>query len=232
MRPQSSRLSFVLLLAASCLILVCLLVIKPQIEKIIDLKGQIAANRQKLSLLTDKLDTLKRLSDSDLKEKTKRLIQLLPAQNDPANLLAVFRLAAQENQVTLGEIKATPGEISTASASAAKKASFESSFNLTVEGELTQVKNFIGTWATTPPLIKVEAELSQDAKSKLTKAVLLITAYYLPLPEKIDSIDKPLPLVTAREEEILTQIAGFRDLPVNYETLPAMQTGKTNPFSF
>ncbi|MFH1840953.1 MAG: hypothetical protein ABH807_02255 [Candidatus Shapirobacteria bacterium] len=230
MKSQNRNLPTIALLTGLLLFLLTFLVIKPKIAEIIATRQQIETNHQELALLTQKLELLKRLNDSDLKTKTEKAIRLLPSQSDPANLLAVFQFVAQENQVTLGEIKAVLGASSPAIVSAGKQAVSESTFNLFVEGGLTQVKNFIAAFASTPPLIKIEADLDQDLESKLTTANLIVTTYFLPLPEKIASVDDPLPQLTPSEEKVLTQLANFRDLRSNEESFSQTQTGKANPF--
>jgi hypothetical protein len=231
MSPPKSNLPLIPLLLGSFLFLLVVLVLKPKIAELLDLRSQIATNQQQLSFLTNKLATLKRLNDSDLKTKTEKALHLLPPQNDPANLLAVFRLLAQEHQVVLGEIKASPGNLSVASDSATPQATLTSSFNLTVDGPLDQIKNFIGAFATTPPLLDLEADLSQDLASHQTQARLLVTTYFLPLPKNISSINQPLPQLTRQLEETFLQIANFRDLPLAEANFTSVPAGKTNLFA-
>jgi len=90
---------------------------------------------------------------------------------------------------------------------------------------IENITAFISGLETTTPLMKIESFTIALEKGS---ASLNVRVYYQTLPEMLGEIDKPVPLLTEKEKEILDEITHYRKIEPIKTISPV---GKDNIFN-
>jgi len=210
-------------------------ILRPKISDIFEGRRELASNRKKLTILTEKLSTLEGLAEVEFTEKVDNVLRVLPAEKDVAkNLFVLKRLILDAGLVFSGMKLDEVGEISTDSAKPKliKGAILPSlSFNILVIGTQDKVKDFLVSLESVAPLMKVAQLSITQKKESVPESAILIESFYLPLPKTIGKLETSIIPVNAKEEEVLTKISEFKTF--KYEEEFYFATGfKENLFDF
>ena len=199
--------------------------LRPKVSEIFKLRDSLAKNKESLARLTQKLASLEGLSQTELTAKTKTVTKVLPIEKDVPLILATLKTLATQTGVDLVEIKAEPGELSTDS----DRLSFLA-FELGFGGERNKLKDLLKEIEQVVPLMRIEEVVFFQSES-LVEMSLNLNALFLPLPEKLASIETPVALLVPQEEKTYQELVEFKSVSVS-TGLPLVPSGKENPFAF
>lgn len=221
----------------------------PQVGQILEIRRELKEERQRLEQLVKKAQELEKLDEVTLKTNFQVSQEALPSEKDVPGLL--FTLARLEGEATVSveKFQLAPGLISTPAATptqatpsgekgkakpeAPKKETKPSLsslvFDLTLAGEFSAIRSFLDKITEIKPILQIPSLKISQNKGEGLKADFKINFSYQPLPLTLGKIDDPLPILTAKDKEILTEIS---QLP-SYNQVPGVATaagGKANPF--
>lgn len=209
--------------------------LRPKIGEILKFRKDITKEKETLARLTQKVAILEGLNETELEEKTKILLGILPAEMDISTfLLTVKNLSFQaeipikEIRVGLDESKGFSGSSSFFTIWLKLEASLE---------KLEKINNFIELVENSAPLMRVDSlTIYERGKEKGGGEVdLKIKAFYLLPPKELGAIDAPVSLLNAQEEKTYLQLSSrftYSQPPTMEELELQMGVGKSNPFSF
>ncbi len=193
----------------------------------------------KLAALIKKSQLLQSLDDLEISKKVERLEEVFPSDKPVLSLFASLNQLALEENVAFGGIKLNPGRLEKIQPSlaqdeaknAAAAATVESSdlqeleISFSIKGQLEDIADFIRQLEKNSPLTQIESmSLSLDG----LVASLEVKVFYQDFPENLGLVEKPVPVLTEKEKEILAAIADFRKIE---KIEPNAPIGKENIFS-
>lgn len=220
-----------------------ILVLKPRLNDVFAQQKKLKREKERLGRLIQKAAALQGLNEYELAAKTEWALKVLPVEKDLPLALSSFRSLSQSADLILTDIKAQPGEISTASAKAEpgdkakaqkKKTQEEAapslSFQVSTYGSLGSLANFLSKINLAAPLMRaVNVSLSQSEGE--VESQIEIKIFYLGLPEALTSLEQPLPLITREENEVYEKLSGIKILESEV-SLQTIESGRENPFTF
>jgi Tfp pilus assembly protein PilO len=214
------------ILVGAVAILVAFFIIYPQITKYFEGREQVKRLEDRIKRLNEKVEALASLDTSDFNKKVNISLQALPNDKDLANLIGLIQSLAEQNGVILVALALGQG---------ASDGQFNPfTVRLEVGGTREGFKNFINNLEKAPRVMKVVSlELSPARASDSASANTIIELYFAPTPSEIGAKDAPLPVLTAEEEQLISDLEKANPAPVfSGETAPApnLPKGKTNPF--
>lgn len=229
-----SRRSLVSVLIIILVVVSALFLVKPKVSEILEARKAIKKEREKLAQLTQKEALLASLNEVELIQRANLTLAVLPVEKEVPLVLSSLKVLTIESGLTLGPIGVNPGKISTGSAEISPpKAEVLPSyaFSLQAQGNTDQIKTFIEKVEQITPLLQVKSLSVSQEETDLASVDLVISAFFLSLPEKVGPVDQPLLLLTQAEEEMLKKISSYQSV-LTGEALPFVPTGKANPFAF
>ncbi len=209
-------------------------ILKPFIAKTIDLNDKLKDEKVKLSKLKKKLEVLENLNEEQLDENVKKVETILPSQKPVITVLnSLFNLANQQD-VILGEISFSPGEIKQEETKEEKKKvnkeGEQLAVNFNITGNLEDITDFLDKLELQTPLSRLEGfGLNVENKQETTTA-LNLKVFYLPLPETLGKISDPLPVLNKKEQDVLAELENFEDFTADETVVIETSGGKSNPF--
>lgn len=196
----------------------------------------------KLAAMTKKSQLLQSLDEPEISKKVEKLEEIFPSDKPVLSLFASLNQLALEENVVFGGIELTPGKLEKIQPSSVQNEadgatpataveSVESSdlqeveISFNIEGQLEDITDFIRQLEKNSPLTQIESvSLSLDGLI----AFLKVKVFYQGFPESLGSVEKPVPVLTEKEKEILAMITDFRKVEKIEVNAP---TGKENIFS-
>jgi len=196
------------------------------------LKSENDRLEQKLAVLKRKSQLLQSLDRNEIERRVKKLEEVFPSEKPVINLIASLNQISQQEGVTFRGIQLEPGRIvKYTSEEGGKQADLvtnelqDFTINFNIQGKLSAVTSFISRLEKAAPLMKIESlSLSLDGSN----CSLAVRVYYQTLPEILGVLDKPVPLLTENEKEILNEIATYQKVELIKTTVPV---GKANIFA-
>jgi len=211
-------LVFLPIIVGSILVLMTIVFALPKARNVFKMKGEIKQRQEKLARLMEKEAFLKSLDEYQLTEKTRRVERALPSKKEVATLLIALRNVSQKANVSLSGFSLSPGSV--------YPQKFERlDFKITITGAEKNISQFLKQIRQVLPLISIT-----DVKIEKERAILSLETYFSPLPQSLGKIDKPLPKISAKENEVYQKLAGF-SIFTDESSLPVMPLGKQDPFS-
>lgn len=209
-----------------------LFLVKPRLADIIQIQKELKKEKERLSQLTAKLASLESLDVSELTERAELTLKVLPGEKNLPLLLFRLKSLAVKNRLGL-EINTNPGELATDSAQTKDEKLPVLSFLLNVNGQMNDLKEFLSQLNQEAPLVRVQSlEISADEKVVLkTSSDLTLDSYFLSLPLSLGVSEKPLSLLTPKEEEIYQELSRLKFLEEKEMKFPSLPSGKENPFT-
>ena len=199
----------------------------PKVKATLELRQELKLASAKLLRLTEKTAALQRLDETELRTKMAVMERVLPSRKDVGGVLLGLRQAALSAGVTVVSVNLAPGELATGSSKLKQTAS-----GMEVEVKLTGQIEVIEEWlrlveAEVVPIMRVKAVSGgQGAGSWQLKVNL--AAEYLPLPESLGAVDKPLPGLTLEEEAVYTGLVSRVGVMTETSEVESVPLGNTN----
>lgn len=216
-------LIFPAVIALSSLILI-ILVIYPQVIKLLDNQKKTADLGGKANFLEAKALELENYNTEDLQVKVKSALSSYPADKDYANLVKLLQnIVAQSgfNVVALS-----------LGAASDKKGNAQSySIKLDVLGAAAKLPILLGQLESSYRLMRLSTLETSGGKDGQTSVSLNIEVLYASAPDGFGNIESPLPKLSQKEEEILSRLTAVN--PIVSQEPAASQLGpkgKSNPF--
>ena len=231
------RINFFILPLAGIFVslLLILLIIIPQIRKIVEIQDKIKTSRARLTKLSVKLADLNGIDEGALSQQVAFALKALPGNKNMQKLMAVYNQIASESQVLVQNFDISPGEVATVSSSAAN--SFDlMAFKMKVTGDWDRILAFIFQFGETLPVTNIK---TMRVSSNGSRADLQFSAetYFAQIPTSIGKVDAPISKLTEKEAKIFEKLTSMRDFEVAGMLEEANQptnsssAGRTDPFS-
>lgn len=225
-----SRLSFYLLpaIVGLAILFSLLIVIRPRVTAIFQLRTKLAQDKEKVSVLEKKLKTLKGLNYDKLLADAKKIEVFLPSDKNLPSLLFNLETLAATSGVQIAAVQLAPGEIAPQSGKI-EVTGFP--IKMTVIGNFTAIKTFLGKILTGARLMSVDSlTITSTAQATASlSATLDLDSYFQSLDATKVVIDEPLTPLTSEEERVLLKI--LPSTPVSTFPTVTAPTGKPDPFS-
>ena len=225
------------------------LVLIPQIKAIKAGREELAVLNDQLTRLTAKHQFLAGLSEAELDSQLLTVSQALPNDKPISRVLGILGQRTTQNEVTLKGYSLNPGVVASGPAERApvktentdlpgKLAQVPVEFDAT--GNFEQLVAMLTSFETTSPLSRVTAlslsgfenEKPQTLPTGLT-AKLSMEVLYSPPPATIGKTSDPLPVMTAKQKEILQTLIAFRSAELEANPMPlGVDQMKANPFTY
>lgn len=218
---------FMLLSVAAGVVTVGLIVfaILPQAQAVFGLLQQRQEESDRLVALQEKLAQLQLVSEPGIMSQIELVDLLLPSKKPLIELMNSLGAISERSQVTLEGITLSPGSLSTSSAELSQNLgpTADLSVEMNAKGTLAQLNTFFADVERTTPLITItelglsssnvdEAQVPEDVFSQQYTAKLTLDAAYF-TRSVTSAVESSLPEVTAKQQQILQELASFTILP-------------------
>lgn len=205
-------------------LLLILLVIYPQIVKLLENQKQAADLTERSKLMEGKAKELENYDIKDLTLKVNSALSSYPAEKDYVNSLRILQNIVSQSQfsvVSLG-LQAGSGE--------GKIQSYN--MKLDVLGPGVNLPKLLSNIENSYRLMRVVSLETSAGKDLQTNASLTINVLYEDIPKGYGSSDSPLPKFSEKEQDILSRLAAIGDIiiPQDQQGAQLGPRGKTNPF--
>lgn len=230
--------------AAAIVITVILLltVIFPQLQRQWYRFTLMQETQKDIQNLKEKQALLASFDQSELENTYKGMMSVLPKDKALGTMMSGIDKLATDYGMTLVSFSFdSVGSIGTQSATkktAKKETTVYSTvpITVTVEGTLTNIKNFLDSANRTRPLYLIKNfDLTFSPKDATFRSKILLDGMYLPLPKTLGSVSSSLTPFSDREVSIITKVTGFSEITriENQNVNPFIQTSpvKADPFA-
>lgn len=197
----------------------------PQVGKISTGRTNLQKEEARLKQLQAKYDDLSGLNEFELTERNALTLKAIPETKNVFGAMITIKTIANESNVVISEIKVDPGDISSESA---KKIFTNVKFDLKIEGPYTGTIDFVKKTEKTLPLMSL-GKFKTTITGEIASSEFSLETPFYPMPNDLGKIDTPLAKLTADEDKLLDQLAGFTYLESTSFT-PA--EGRADPFSY
>jgi hypothetical protein len=247
---------YILLPTVTVIVVIGLLAffVGPSVRKIINTRKEVSKDSEKLASLKKKVESLEGFDESLLIEQVEVLEQALPSKKDVLGLMTTLNGLAEDNDVSLGNYKLSPGSIATEAATPSatkstaepqqareRKSGFDSIVvAVNLSGPLEGVGTFLSGVEHSWPLMKLtklslnplkrrvlELDATQSASDRIG-VTLELDLFYASLPKQLGTIGKPIASLSEREQELYDEISQYLSYEVD---IPQVPTGVEDPFS-
>lgn len=215
---------------------------KPRIETVKEQNQTLKDERERLAILSKKIEVLANFEEAKLTDWVKRVNFVLPSEKSVETLMFILDRISQEASVSVSNLVFTPGMVTKEKASEKEKTSANRIFsvkennsfdiNLTVDGKISDLKIFFLKINETFLAIKVKKlNISQPVirGDGLATADLTIEIYHKPVALTLGEISKPISELTKVEQKILEEIQNI-ELPEETPPIIISRPVGTNPF--
>ena len=203
------------------LLLLFVFALRIGIGQIISLSRKVAESKVEEQVLTEKLEILKTSEDSALPLADLSLVAI-PAENPALIVISQLKNLAGEKGVGVSNIEAKE--------TAAFASIFHADIEVTVDGEIGPLFDFLKGLGSISPLLTLDQVIIRQ-ESGITKVQALIFGNFAPLPTTLPSITSPLDELTAEEKDILAKISSYSQ-PVFSEVTPSGPFERVDLFNF
>lgn len=214
---------FPILVAISSIILIVLM-IYPQITRLLTNEQSLREIRHNLQFLEVKAQDLESLDEVDLTTRVSVSLAALPADKDFVQAVGAIQQLVQRSgfeliSLQLGSSKESSGVLGFA-------------IKIEISGPKITLGQLLTSIETSQRVMKVSSiEVTATRSGDLINASLTIDVFYSPVPSTIGAINAPLPKLTSEEEElIITLSSAIPSAPAPPTTFVPQPRGKANPF--
>ncbi len=208
---------------APLVIVIILFVIvgKFAIAQVTNLRNQISEAKKTQSVLSNKLNILRSISQVSISGTNAALIAL-PKSNPSLQVMSQLKFLASSNLVVIEGIK-----VSMAGDSSDSLSHVTTSFNII--GPKDAIIAFVKSVDTIAPITFVEKmELVED--SGLSAANITTKTYYASLPTTIPTVTQTITDLTSSEKDLLSQIGGLSQSALEIPASASVSGINPNPF--
>ncbi len=177
----------------------------PQLESWITLQTQVKSAQKDLSVLQANQRVVGGIDQIALNKQFDISTRALPYEKDYSGIISAIDLATLESSVVRDDYSFSVGNLSTQSAKLADNESI--SFQLSISGELSDIKNFLAIIKQKLPLSEIVSFSYQG-----TVAELSIIFFYRSIPNDLKiSYLAPMTSITPDNESLLRTLSTWRD---------------------
>lgn len=211
------------IVCAVIVILLLVTVIVPNVFQYIETNKKITEAEDKLAFFQEKESLLKSVNKEQYTAGVNRSFNILPTDKEaPAAIAQLYYIIGLTNM-----------SVENISFSDAGSSNDGKSFKIALEikGNLSNLTGFILELKKAPRIMRINSlEVNAPSNASDILASLTIDAFYEPLPASISSIDQPIKQPTAKDLEILNNLANSSFPSVGSEQDFSGPKGKPNPF--
>jgi len=235
------RIYFLPLIIGAVILLLVVLVVRPQVDSIRSLRQQVETEKSRLKLLKEKASLLEGTSADELTKDVELVESVLPSEKPAVQVINTVSQLAAKGEVVFSGVDLSPGLLSTESAEVkntkSKASAGEAQFlkaGFTVSGDKAKIFSFLDQLERATPVMKIEglslSLLEGLGLESVMTATVNVSVFYQPTTVKLGKLESSLPLLTPVETETLEELASFQFFP-KFKGLPD-NLGKDNLFSF
>lgn len=177
-------------------------VIYPQFQSIFVLHQEATKAKEKLSVLKNNFSLLSELSDSTLDSQLKIVNAALPTNKDFIGIINAISYASSINGVSVGDFTLQIGDLSQQPTDTTKFSSI--SLNLSVNGNIDDINNFLSALSATLPLSEVTSINLGTFVSSVT-----VNFLYKPLPPVNYSDSTPIKPIKSASLKLINELSTF-----------------------
>lgn len=211
--------------------------ILPVVRSSIDMLDLIQKLESRTQVLSTKQRFLDTLDEVSVRKNLQILLSAVPSGKDVPSVLATTDSLVSGSGLGMIDMSITNlGSIATEAAT--RKSDEEKRigssllpFTLTVEGNLTNFKDFLTRSVAIRRLVRVRSFTAIVTTSGAIQVNINLDAFYNPLPKALGSVDQPLPVATDEEQALLTRITSYPWASQSLVVSSTVSTSRTNPFS-
>lgn len=211
-------------------IILIVLVIYPQISKLLANRTEYAEVLKKSQFLEVKAQELSSIDDNEVKRKLNIALMALPPEKDYAEVIGLM-------QVLVGKYGFILDSIRVGTNSTEKTGGGEGfTIDLEIQGPKSNLKSLLNTLEDTSRVIKMQKiDVSAGGvASGVNKINLVLNIYYAALPSNLGSSDLPVPKLTDEENTLINNIEINRNSiytgTTDQQDSTPVPKGKLNPF--
>ncbi len=211
---------FPAIVAISSLILI-VLVIYPQITKLIANNKFVDETANKSKFLEGKSRVLESFTAADLDQKVNFVLGSYPTEEDFISAMGLL-----QNLISQGGFNALSISLAAGSANTQSYG-----IKLDILGSSSALSALINSIENSPRLMRVSSIETSNEKSSQATISLIINILYATAPSGFGSIDSSLPELSQKDEEILAKLASVSGgSSINQQKTLLGPRGKSNPF--
>jgi Tfp pilus assembly protein PilO len=210
------------------------LILKPRLQMISSGRAERRRQREKLKVISKKIETLQDLDVKSFQENLLILSEALPNEPSlPSFLVALDRLAEQTG--LLIENVTFQGRAKQKKARGAENVPLKTTVSVTTRGKSEQVSVFLKQLEGLRRLVsieKIEAGRSQaegSISATLSSSVKL-TIFFSPLPDSLGEPEEPLGTFTSADNDLITRLRNRLSASAFKSFAGPAATGSGNPF--
>lgn len=200
-------------------------VLIPAIQNSIALARDLQTLTVETSHIQQKVTSLSALDDQILQQTAQDVLSAVPAERSVSTLLSTVEAVAVKNGLSIADLSIEGiASLATGSARPATKIEGNSLLEtISLQGELTQVRNFLADCVKVRRLMRIKTiSLNSLPRTTLVTVKLTIEMFYTPLPLSIGKPSDPLEPFSQKELATLTQLGTY---PVVYATSAQLPLG-------
>lgn len=183
-------------------VLLLKLIVLPQVEKLKQLQGKVAAKTDTIAVLSANKAYLQSLNDNTLDDDLKALTQALPPDKDFIGVIEAIEEAGRTANVAVNDFSFRVGDLSSASASVKPQLTLDTS--LSVDGDFTSSKRFLEALMKSLPI----SEVKTVSFSK-TSTSIEISFHYKPFSPVNFAGFNPIERISSSDEKIISDVDGW-----------------------
>ena len=214
------------------IVITAVTVLKPKIDSLLEIRQGVAKQKKELGQLSQKSAVLEGYDQNELKNRTEKLLKVLPVEKDGPLIVATMRSLVSENNLELISLGVNVGELATESAEPTKKEETVPSLKiaLDVAGELGDLYNFLSAVESITPIMRVDkVGISREGTS--VESQVSLSNYFLAMPKEIGKVSRQIVPVNTEEEKVYQEVSNYQP-PAMGTALPIVTSGKENPFAY
>jgi len=209
-------------------ILFGLFLLKPKVQDDIGITKQAFDLDQRLAVLNEKAEALKKLDEDDLQQKVKEALKGLPTKKDIPQVIASVENLVRKNGLTPTSITIDSGVISTDSAKATQPQDKETiKVKLSLTGTYDNLRNFMTKTLSSKRLLALGNFSINSSEDNDFEFTIDLVYYYKPIAVANLDIATPVELLTDNESGALANISSYDYVS---EPFQASASSRPNPF--
>jgi hypothetical protein len=174
----------------------------PQFEIYLNNHDEVVTDEQTIKDLNQNILTLATLQQNDIAQNLAVANAALPSEKDYTGILNAISQAASLANVSLGDYSFQVGDVFSKQSSPASDGQLSVDVTLSISGDVNSAQQFINLLNNELPLSEVVSLSSRGGGGSEVKA----TFFYNPLPSVAFSPAFPIPLLSTKQQVLLTSL--------------------------
>lgn len=205
-------------------LIVVLLLVIPQIQRIVNNQKDLESANKAQTELEDKANILEKVDLDEYKENLSTALAAIPPQQDTPAVLGEVLFLIGDSGMKIDSLSFTQPS---------KDGNIESFSSLIgISGTKAGLDTFLNKARKVPRIMKVLGlSVTSSATGEKIQASITLASYFQGLPTVLGNIDQPVSLPTEQELAVLREIKSYQSLvPVRASEDVTGPTGKSDPF--